>query len=175
MSKFLEINSDSNAAILGKIPLASILQRLPGVIVLGFIPFCIFAPIYAPAFFAGYYIFLHLCFTYNATRSMFSSRLAWQEAIKHSKTNWAERYCEVVGVQSIRDTRHDLPFDSIKHVVIIPQYKEELGTMYDTLDVLASHPMALTHYKVRFDFNFRYAWRWKRAKRRLLKKQIPLF
>ncbi|KAJ3335422.1 hypothetical protein HDU91_002195 [Kappamyces sp. JEL0680] len=134
--------------MLGRIPLASILQRLPGVVAIIFIPFCFLGPIYTPAVFSAYYVFLHLAFAFNAARSMVTSRLAFHAAIKHSKTNWAEKYCEKVGVQSIQDTRHDLPYDSIKHVIIIPQYKEDLGTMYDTLDVLASHPMALTHYKI---------------------------
>ncbi|KAJ3372356.1 hypothetical protein HDU91_003784 [Kappamyces sp. JEL0680] len=59
-----------------------------------------------------------------------------------------EKYCETVGATSAQDARHDMPYDSVRHTIIIPQYKEDLGTMYDTLDVLASHPMALSHYKI---------------------------
>lgn len=148
MDPNLLINPNSNASRLGKVPLASILQRLPGLLQIIFIPFCFLGPVYAPATFGFYFVFLHLSFAYNATRSMVASRIAYKRAKEHSTTNWAEKYCQEIGVQSINDTRHDLPFDSIKHVIIIPQYKEELGTMYDTLDVLASHPQALTHYKI---------------------------
>ena len=45
---------------------------------------------------------------------------------------------------------HDLPFDHIVHVIILPNYKEDMGTLEDTLDVLASHSRALTQYKVYF-------------------------
>lgn len=166
----LIINPNSNASRLGKIPLASILQRLPGVLVIFFVPFCFLGPIYAPATFGCYFVFLHLSFAFNAFRSMVTSRIAYKRAKIHSTTNWAEKYCQETGVQSINDTRHDLPFDSIRHVIIIPQYKEDLGTMYDTLDVLASHPMALTHYKVESRCKVlltrapRFAWQWKRVK-----------
>ena len=154
MDPNLLINPNSNASRIGKVPLASILQRLPGVLQLLFIPFCFLGPIYAPAIFGFYFLFLHFSFAFNATRSMVASRIAFKRAKEHSTTNWAEKYCQEIGVQSINDTRHDLPFDSIRHVIIIPQYKEDLGTMYDTLDVLASHPQALTHYKVRV-FSFK--------------------
>ncbi|KAJ2992630.1 hypothetical protein HDV02_002964 [Globomyces sp. JEL0801] len=91
---------------------------------------------------------MHLLFLANNIRTCYG---AWQGSIMakiHSKTNWAEKYCKTTGASYPNDTRHDLPFDAVKHVIIIPQYKEDLGTMSDTLDTLASHSSAITHYKI---------------------------
>lgn len=162
MEKSLKLRPDSAAAFLGRIPLASLLQRLPGVVALFFVPFCFFGPIYTPTLFAAYFVFLHLAFAYNATRTAYGARVASVQSRLHFETDWYTKYS-----QEVTDN-HDLPYDAIRHIIIIPQYKEDLGTMYDTLDVLASHPQALTNYKVIHKFNCRFAWRWKklRLKRR---------
>lgn len=39
--------------------------------------------------------------------------------------------------------------DTIIHAIIIPNYKEEMDTLKETLEVLASHPRACTSYDVR--------------------------
>ncbi|KZP01101.1 hypothetical protein CALVIDRAFT_474773, partial [Calocera viscosa TUFC12733] len=41
-----------------------------------------------------------------------------------------------------------LPLLSVEHIIIVPNYKETLGTLRETLDVLASHPLASRMYKV---------------------------
>jgi hypothetical protein len=43
-------------------------------------------------------------------------------------------------------------YDNVVHVIIIPNYKEEVDTLRETLDVLASHPQAHYSYDVRFYF-----------------------
>lgn len=45
-------------------------------------------------------------------------------------------------------SKHDLSFSAIEHLIILPNYKEDMETLYETLDVLASHSMALTQYKI---------------------------
>jgi hypothetical protein len=40
--------------------------------------------------------------------------------------------------------------DTVVHAIIIPNYKEEIDTLTETLDVLASHPQARECYDVRF-------------------------
>lgn len=42
----------------------------------------------------------------------------------------------------------------VVHAIIIPNYKEEMDTLRETLDVLASHPMARSSYDVRVSLNF---------------------
>lgn len=39
-------------------------------------------------------------------------------------------------------------FDQIKHLIIVPHYKESLDTLRETLSVLASHPNAITSYRI---------------------------
>ncbi|KAJ3201469.1 hypothetical protein HDU67_001326, partial [Dinochytrium kinnereticum] len=46
------------------------------------------------------------------------------------------------------DTRHDLPYDHISHIIILPNYKEDMDTLCETLDVLASHNRAVSQYKI---------------------------
>jgi hypothetical protein len=42
--------------------------------------------------------------------------------------------------------------DPIIHAIIIPNYKEEMDTLKETLDVLASHPLAQSSYDVSLNF-----------------------
>jgi hypothetical protein len=42
----------------------------------------------------------------------------------------------------------DIAVDSVVHAIIIPNYKEEMDTLRETLEVLASHPQARDTYDV---------------------------
>ena len=42
------------------------------------------------------------------------------------------------------------PEDRVVHAIILPNYMEDLGTLRETLDVLASHRRARAQYEVRF-------------------------
>lgn len=46
--------------------------------------------------------------------------------------------------------RLDISRAQVIHAIIIPNYKEELDTLKETLDVLASHPQARTCYDVSY-------------------------
>lgn len=142
---FLQMNE--NALFLGKLKVKSLFQRVLGLGYLTFIPFCFFGPIVTPTLFAIYYLILHLFYLSNATRVFLGAYNSYKKAVEHSKTNWKEKYSEKTGM-TITDIKHDIPFNAVKHIIIIPQYKEDLDTMYDTLDVLSSHEMAISHYKV---------------------------
>ncbi|KAJ3385008.1 hypothetical protein HDU84_002500 [Entophlyctis sp. JEL0112] len=75
-------------------------------------------------------------------------RQAYYESIKQATTNWLGEYLRITGASSGDDPSHDLPYDSILHVIIIPNYCETTDTLCETLDVLASHRRALTQYRV---------------------------
>lgn len=45
-------------------------------------------------------------------------------------------------------TDTDSELDKIIHAILIPNYKEELDGLRETLDVLASHPQARSSYDV---------------------------
>jgi hypothetical protein len=40
------------------------------------------------------------------------------------------------------------PVDNVVHAIVVPNYKEEVDTLRETLEVLASHPQALYTYDV---------------------------
>lgn len=46
------------------------------------------------------------------------------------------------------DEGRDLHFDDVAHCIILPNYKEDLGTLRETLSVLASHAWASRSYWV---------------------------
>jgi hypothetical protein len=45
-------------------------------------------------------------------------------------------------------SQSDLKSNSVTHVIILPNYKEDLGTIHETLRVLASHRTAKKQYCV---------------------------
>ena len=82
-----------------------------------------------------------------------SSYSAFHHVVAHTNTDWPVKFKEQR--QSFQESenaidRNDgvLEFEDVVHVIILPQYKEELDTMTETLNVLASHGMAKTNYKV---------------------------
>lgn len=48
-------------------------------------------------------------------------------------------------------TDGDAEPDRVVHAIVIPNYKEELDTLRETLEVLGSHPQARNSYDVSFD------------------------
>ncbi|KAJ3054787.1 hypothetical protein HDU99_007696, partial [Rhizoclosmatium hyalinum] len=107
--------------------LQQILQRVPGTLLILMIPFTLFTPRYAPDLFAFYYIALNIIFVLSVSRAVVGIWFAWHMA----KTNLQ------------LDSR-----DDIDHWIIIPNYKEDIETLSDTLEVLASHRMAKQRYKI---------------------------
>lgn len=93
----------------------------------------------------------HLLFT-SATsfnpRTVYATRTAFILAKLSSHTNWIADYMLKTSTIHLSDTSHDLPFDSVLHVILLPNFKEDLGTLGETLDVLASHECALTSYRI---------------------------
>jgi hypothetical protein len=129
-----------SAKLLSFIPFHSILQRLPGFVALIFIPFCLFAPFYIEIIYIIYYYWLHFVFVFGTIRQLWGSLAAYRASVKlHLEFN------ELENIYS----------SNVLHIIIIPQYKEEMGTMYDTLDVLASHSLAKDSYKVFWILNLK--------------------
>jgi hypothetical protein len=130
------------------IPWKPIFQRLPGVWLLILIPFSIFGPALSPTSFGLYYVLLHILFLITNSRLAYGMYYAYHAVLEHSATNWVEKYCALTGASDGFDTSHDLPFEHIVHHIILPNYKETMETMVETLETLASHQRALTQYKV---------------------------
>jgi hypothetical protein len=136
------------AEYIGVIPWNSILQRSVGIGNLLFLILCAVGPQVAPVMFSLYYLFVHFLFALNLIRGSRAVYKTFRLSVEHSKTDWAAKYCNDAKVDSVDDPRHDVPFSSIMHHIFFPNYKEEIEMMKDTLDVLASHDIAKTNYKV---------------------------
>ncbi|KAI9337509.1 hypothetical protein BDR26DRAFT_455572 [Obelidium mucronatum] len=131
--------------------LQQILQRVPGLLVIALIPFTLLAPSYCPVFFAGYYSFLNLVLLYTSIRTAAGSCIAWIMSVRHSKTDWDSyssgfvanaRYSGLLSSDTM-GTHHE-----ITHWIIIPNYKEEINNLRDSLAVLASHDEAGGTYNI---------------------------
>jgi hypothetical protein len=141
-----------------------VLQRLSGTWLLLIVAFGILGPVYTPHFFASYFLVLHLVFLSANVRSCWSALCAIKKVKESTSTDWMEKYRQTVaasetnldhiasrGITAEMSTvaQHHMPFESVKHLIIIPNYKETLDTLCETLDVLASHSLSLKQYKVK--------------------------
>jgi hypothetical protein len=136
------------ATRLEQLPLRAILQRLTGVWMICVFFLALFGPLVTPFLYSAYFLGLHVLLFFNQFRTAFAAHETYHSSKSHSTTDWLLKYCQVTGMADGADPRHDLPFDSVSHVIVLPNYKEEMETLCETLDVLASHTRALTQYKV---------------------------
>ncbi|KAJ3137664.1 hypothetical protein HK101_003862, partial [Irineochytrium annulatum] len=141
-------NPPAHHALISRIPWQPIFQRLPGVWLISIFLFGLFGPAHVPYIFGTYLLILHLCLVYANMRSAWGIYVARKKSAEHSRTDFLEMYCAKTGSVDGMDLRHDVPMDGVCHVVVLPNYKEGLETLCDTLDVLASHPRASTNYKI---------------------------
>ncbi|KAJ3074611.1 hypothetical protein HDU98_010799 [Podochytrium sp. JEL0797] len=134
--------------IVTSLPLGPVLQRVPGVwLVLVFL-LGLFGAAFDAHVFGFYFLLLHVMSLNAATRVAFGSYTALREATRHSYTDWPQAFCAKMNVSSTKDLSVDLPYDDVTHVVIIPGYKEDMDTWCETLDILASHTIAISNYKI---------------------------
>ncbi|KAJ3201407.1 hypothetical protein HDU67_001363, partial [Dinochytrium kinnereticum] len=136
------------AEAITRVPWQSIFQRLPGVWLISVIIFGFIGPAFAPIAFGLYYVLLHVMFMASNMRTAWGANYVRKAAKEASYTDWVQKYCDVTGVVDGHDPRHDLPFEQVMHVIIVPNYKEDMDTLCETLDILASHSRAPTNYKV---------------------------
>ena len=136
---------------LGAIPWRPILQRVPGGWYIGLILLIFLGPVYAPIIFSVYFLLMHAFFVINNVRTAMAVRTAYLKAKEHSTIDWVDKYCNATKTSSPSDLRHDLPMDSVVHVIVIPNYKEGMDTLCETLDVLSSHSTAISQYKVKIN------------------------
>ena len=130
------------------LPWKTALRTIPGLLAIYTLFLAFLGPIFHPVIYAIYFVFLHLIFLTNIIRASWGTFVAAREVVKHSKTDWCLEYCKKTNLPDGSDNRHDIPYDSVKHVILLPNYKENMDTLCETLDVLASHSRAATQYKV---------------------------
>ncbi|KAJ3016843.1 UNVERIFIED_CONTAM: hypothetical protein HDU68_012003, partial [Siphonaria sp. JEL0065] len=136
---------------LDHVVMRQILQRLPGFLLLCLIPFVMLVPFHAPTSFAVYYGWLSAVFMLTAFRTTLGVINIWISSVRHSSVDWINKRDDEVTSLRQEESNLDDEFMTIKdiyHVIIIPNYKESIETLVETLDVLASHPISKSNYKV---------------------------
>ncbi|KAJ3080111.1 hypothetical protein HDU99_009257 [Rhizoclosmatium hyalinum] len=119
--------TDSYGAVL-----QGLLQRVPGLTLVLAVPFVLFVPSYSPGLFSFYYAFLNVVLVLTVARATAGVWSAWRV----SRVN----LMDLVSKSG--------PSETVFHWIIIPNYKEELETLRDTLEALASQPAAKLTYKI---------------------------
>ncbi|KAL9940526.1 hypothetical protein V8E36_000014 [Tilletia maclaganii] len=130
--------------------MAFILQRAPIIshfflIILGLV-----GPVYCPMITTLVLLSIHLTFIACQTRSFWGMVAAYRGVLKHARTDWPDYYQRERNKIFQRDGEcmDVLDYRHVQHCIIVPAYKEDLSTLRETLDVLASHPLAQTSYRV---------------------------
>ena len=77
---------------------------------------------------------------------MYATRIAYYGAKDSSTTNWVDKLTTAQTTNT--KLGRDLLFEHVLHVIIIPNYKEDMGTLSETLAILASHSRAKTQYRI---------------------------
>ncbi|KAI8613545.1 hypothetical protein BC830DRAFT_1066507 [Chytriomyces sp. MP71] len=134
--------------IVARIPWRPIFQRIPGLWLVFAMMLAVFGPTRTPLLYYTYTICLNYMFLNNNIRTLQGIVHAYQETVKHACTDWLGEYLRKTGASTGDDLSHDMPYDHVLHVIIIPAYMEDLDTLCETLDILASHRRALTQYRI---------------------------
>lgn len=128
---------------------AFLLQRLPFVAHLGMLILSAMGPFVAPHTLAFCVVFTHITFFACQSRTAYGIYRAWVGVRAHAQRDWSEYFeQERASLEACDRAQHILPLDQVQHVILLPAYKEEMATLRETLDVLASHPLAKTMYHV---------------------------
>jgi len=135
-------------SILTTINWQQIFQRVPGLWMILAVGLAVLGPVHLPIFWACYYTFLHFILLLNNTRYALSICTFYYKSVEHATTDWVHKYCIKTASFSPSDPIHDLPFDHVNHLIVLPNYKESLSILREALDVLSSHDIARTQYTV---------------------------
>ncbi|KAK0527312.1 hypothetical protein OC835_005016 [Tilletia horrida] len=139
------------------ISLAFLLQRTPILSHLFLVLLGIFGPVYCPMITSVSLVLIHVVFIACQTRSFWGMIAAYRGVLRHSRTDWPDHYQRERNRIFQRDGEcmDVLDYRHVQHCIILPAYKEDLSTLRETLDVLASHPLAQTSYRVCLGFEER--------------------
>lgn len=85
-------------------------------------------------------------FKFSHARRLSSTSLSSAETLTSSKASSASSEAEDIELGYYTDA--GVEQEKILHAIIIPNYKENIDDLRETLDVLASHPQARSTYDV---------------------------
>ncbi|KAJ3119523.1 hypothetical protein HK100_000275 [Physocladia obscura] len=136
--------------VLGQ-PWGSVLQRVPGVWLVSVVMLGLWGAAVVPYTYAVYVVVIHVLSVNAAVRTAVGARHAHVEATRHSFRDWDAHYATRTSLDPHALLSADADFlalPDVTHVIIIPGYKETDDTWADTLNILASHQKAVSHYKI---------------------------
>lgn len=88
-------------------------------------------------------------FKFSHTRRLSSTSLSSSETLTSSRDGSSSASSEAGDIESdSTQVDSEAERDRVVHGIIIPNYKEEMDTLRETLEVLASHPQARNTYDV---------------------------
>lgn len=122
-------------------------QRLLGIIFITFWAIFFLGPPFFPWIYWGVTLTVLICLCSNALRLSIGLIVTSIQVRRYLRINWAEKGKEV---DTLPRPKGEIPLklDLIRHVIVIPNYKEEYETLCETLDTLANHATAKSMYKV---------------------------
>jgi hypothetical protein len=121
-------------------------QRLPGITLLFIWTLGFIGPPFIPFVFWVVVMIMHVFLVTNAVRLAFGLVLTSVKTKKYVTCDWAKKIEEFKQEENLSDL--PVRIDQIRHIIIIPNYKEEFETLMETLETLANHDLAKTSYKV---------------------------
>ena len=77
---------------------------------------------------------------------IFGCFMAWRGVASHSSIDWRARHLTQLQSLSAMQQANRIPYESIRHLIIIPNYAEPLSVLQETLYLLSTHPEARTAY-----------------------------
>ncbi|KAJ3204874.1 hypothetical protein HDU83_005046 [Entophlyctis luteolus] len=128
----------SSAEPVSQIVLHAVMLRIPALLLVLLLLLGFLAPYHLPMLFAGYYAFCNVFLLVSTLRTVLGvvcvCVLSVRQSFASFENNCSDPSC--------------LPIQDIRHVIILPNYKEDIDNLRDTLNVLASHSGAKSSYKV---------------------------
>lgn len=109
------------------------LEMIPGLIAWNIILFLIWGSFLTPRAVAYFVIAFLVFWFYQSLKSSFLGIKGYFKIKEAEKTNWYKKY-----LLKKRGQKKILPWEKIKHVIIIPNYNESVETLSRTLDHLAN-------------------------------------
>lgn len=72
--------------------------------------------------------------------------MAWRGVAFHSSVDWRAHHFQKLRLLSKAQRTDLIPYESIRHLIVIPNYSEPLSILQETLYLLSTHPQARTTY-----------------------------
>ncbi|KAJ9102327.1 hypothetical protein QFC21_002727 [Naganishia friedmannii] len=119
--------------------LRAILQRLPTTLHLAVAVFAIYGERLAPIAFTCFLWAMHLALINANLRTLYGVLRARQGVFTSATTDWRAKWRAV-------SHNEKLHYDDVVHAIVIPNYMEDIDTLRDTLQNLASHRAAPHSY-----------------------------